>query len=57
MRCAAYGGLAYEKTQSGLRAFVRFFVGTFFCALETYGFLYSAQKNVAYNRNVMCNGA
>jgi hypothetical protein len=29
MRCAAFGGLAYEKTQSALRAFVRFFVGTF----------------------------
>jgi hypothetical protein len=51
MRRAAYGGLAYEKPQSALRAFVRFFSGTFFCALETYGFLYRAQKNVAYNRN------
>jgi hypothetical protein len=45
--------LAYEKPQSGLRPFVRFFSGTFFCALETYGVLYRAQKNVAYNRNVM----
>jgi hypothetical protein len=29
MRCAACGGLAYEKPQPGLRAFVRFFSGTF----------------------------
>jgi hypothetical protein len=29
MRCAAYGGLAYEKPQSALRPFVRFFSGTF----------------------------
>jgi hypothetical protein len=29
MRCAAYGGLAYEKPQSALRAFVRFFSVTF----------------------------
>jgi hypothetical protein len=29
MRCAAYGGLAYRKTQSGLRPFVRFSSGTF----------------------------
>jgi hypothetical protein len=55
--CAAppNGGLAYEKPQSALRAFVRFFSGTFFCALETYGFLYRAQKNVAYNRDVKRN--
>jgi hypothetical protein len=35
--CAAppNGGLAYEKPQSALRAFVRFFSGTFFCARET----------------------
>jgi hypothetical protein len=26
---------AYEKPQSALRAFVRFFSGTFFCARET----------------------
>jgi hypothetical protein len=52
MRCAACGGLAYEKPQSGLRPFVRFFSGTFFCALTPLrGF--RAQKNVAYNRNVM----
>jgi hypothetical protein len=34
MRCAAYGGLAYEKPQSALRAFVRFFSGTFCPPLE-----------------------
>jgi hypothetical protein len=50
MCCAAYGGLAYEKPQSGLRPFVRFFSGTFFCARETATqFLYRAQKNVGYN--------
>jgi hypothetical protein len=34
MRCAAYGGLAYEKPQSALRAFVRFLSGTFCPPLE-----------------------
>jgi hypothetical protein len=29
------GGLAYEKPQSALRAFMRFFSGTFFYARET----------------------
>jgi hypothetical protein len=30
---------------------------TFFQALETYGFLYRACKNVIYSRNVMCHAA
>jgi hypothetical protein len=39
--------LAYKKLQSSLRSFVEFFSGTFLMALETYGFLYRAIKNVA----------
>ncbi|MDR0401302.1 MAG: hypothetical protein LBH51_10245 [Treponema sp.] len=48
-------GSGYEKPQSALRAFVRFFSATFFCALKPCGFLYRAQKNVAYSRNVIRN--
>jgi hypothetical protein len=43
----------HTKNRSRPLVFVRFFSGTFFCALETYGFLYRNCKNVAYNRNVM----
>jgi hypothetical protein len=34
MRCARSSGLAYEKPQPTLRAFVRFFSGTFCPPLE-----------------------
>jgi hypothetical protein len=45
MRCAAYGGLAGEKPHSALRAFVRFFSGTFFCPLKPLrGFLIGRKK-------------
>jgi hypothetical protein len=49
-----FGGSGYEKTQSGLRPFVRFFYATFFCLRETASqFPYRKQKNVSYSRNVM----
>jgi hypothetical protein len=59
MRCAAYGGLAYEKPQSALRPFVRFFSGTFCPPLKPLrGFFIAAVKtSLAYNRNVMCHCA
>jgi hypothetical protein len=54
MRCAAFGGLAYEKPQPGLRPFVRFFSGTFCPPLKPLrGF--SGGQNVAYSRNVRRN--
>jgi hypothetical protein len=56
MRCAAYGGLAYEKPQSayGLCAV---FLRHILPAAETAArFLYRDGQNVAYNRNVMRNG-
>jgi hypothetical protein len=36
--------LAYEKPQSARCAFVLFSSGTFFVALETYGFFFCAAK-------------
>jgi hypothetical protein len=51
----AVAGLASIKHQSALRAFVVFYSSTFLQALETYGFLYRACKNVVYSRNVMRN--
>jgi hypothetical protein len=40
MHCAAYGGLAYEKLQSALRAFVQFFSGTFGAGVNAYALPY-----------------
>jgi hypothetical protein len=48
MRCAAYGGLAYEKPQSALRAFVRFFSGTFFCALKPLRGFFIGRKKTSH---------
>jgi hypothetical protein len=58
MRCAAYGGLAYRKTQSVLAPLCAFF---FRHILPAAGiatqFLYRGGQNVAYNRNVMRNAS
>jgi hypothetical protein len=54
MRCAAYGGLAYEKPQSGLRPFVRFFSGTFFGALEMLRISFLGRKKTSDTTGTLC---
>jgi len=47
------GGSGYEKPQSGLRPFVRFFSATFFCLRETASqFPNRKQKNVSYRQTL-----
>jgi hypothetical protein len=55
MRFAAFGGSGYEKPQSCFALCVVFLRHIFLCAETASQFLYRAQKNVAYSRNVMCN--
>jgi hypothetical protein len=58
MRYAAYGGLAYEKPQSGLTPLYAVFLRHIFLRPETAArFLYRGGQNVAYNLNVICNAA
>jgi hypothetical protein len=50
------GGSGYEKPQSGLRPFVRFFSATFFCLRETASqFPNRKQKNVSYRQTLHDN--
>jgi hypothetical protein len=55
MRCAAYGGLAYEKPQSGYALCAVFLRHILPAAGIATQFRYRGGQNVAYNRNVMCN--
>jgi hypothetical protein len=55
MRYAAFGGLAYEKPQSAYGLCAVFLRHIFLRPETAARFLYRAQKNVAYNRNVMRN--
>jgi hypothetical protein len=54
--CAALpnGGLAYEKSQSALRAFVRFFSGTFFCALKPLRGFLIGRKKTSHTTGTLC---
>jgi hypothetical protein len=59
MRCAAYGGLAYEKPQSGLRPFttgtsVRFFSGTFCPPLKPLRGFFIAAGKTSYTTSTLC---
>jgi hypothetical protein len=57
MRFAPFGGSASAKPQSGLRPLCGFTPAHFFAPVKMLRiFPYRAQKNVAYNRNVMRNG-
>jgi hypothetical protein len=53
--CAAppYGGLAYKKPQSGLRPFVRFFSGTFFCALKPLRGFFIGRKKTSHTTGTL----
>jgi hypothetical protein len=54
--CAAppNGGLAYEKPQSALCAFVRFFSGTFFCALKPLRGFFIGHKKTSHTTGTLC---
>jgi hypothetical protein len=54
MRCAAYGGLAYEKPQSGLRPFVRFFSGTFCPPREFLRNYFFAAGKTSHTTGTLC---
>jgi hypothetical protein len=55
MRCAAYGGLAYAKPQSALRAFVRFFSGTFCPPLELLRNSFIAAVKTSHTTGTLCD--
>jgi hypothetical protein len=46
--------LAYEKPQSALRAFVRFFSGTFFCALKPLRGFFIGRKKTSHTTGTLC---
>jgi hypothetical protein len=54
--CAAppYGGLAYEKSQSALRAFVRFFSGTFCPPLKPLRGFFIAAVKTSHTTGTLC---
>jgi hypothetical protein len=54
--CAApaVAGLAYRKTQSGLRPFVRFSSGTFFCALKLLRGFFIGRKKTSHTTGTLC---
>jgi hypothetical protein len=54
MRCAAYGGLAYEKPQSALCAFVRFFSGTFCPPLKPLRGFFIGRKKTSHTTGTLC---
>jgi hypothetical protein len=54
MRCAACGGLAYEKPQSGLRPFVRFFSGTFCPPLKQLSGFFIAAVKTSHTPGTLC---
>jgi hypothetical protein len=54
MRYAAYGGLAYEKPQPALRAFVRFFSGTFCPLLELLRNSFIAAVKTSHTTRTLC---
>jgi hypothetical protein len=54
MRCAAYGGLAYEKPQSALCAFVRFFSGTFCTLLKPLRGFFIAAGKMSHTAGTLC---
>jgi hypothetical protein len=45
--------LAYEKPQSALRAFVRFFSGTFFCALKPLRGFFIGRKKTSHTTGTL----
>jgi hypothetical protein len=45
--------LAYEKPQSGLRPFVRFFSGTFFCALKPLRGFFIERKKTSHTTGTL----
>jgi hypothetical protein len=55
MRCAAYGGLAYEKPQSGLRPFMRFFSGTFCPPLKPLCGFFIAAVKTSHTTGTLCD--
>jgi hypothetical protein len=54
MRCAP-SGLGLRKTAVGLTPFVRFFYGTFFCALKPLRGFFIGRKKTSHTAGTLCD--